>query len=110
MLTWPIGSDISANVNNFIQSRDLCRCDIVFNNKACIYINDALNHQSSINYSLCFNVAKLISFEVIDPPVNLSDHLLLLTICLCNLNSTVDANTDNNADSIKAASVVVKRR
>ena len=103
-------SDISANVNNFIQSRDLCRCDIVFKNNACTYVNDPLNHQSIIDYSLCFNVAKLISFEVIDPPVNLSDHLPLLTICSCNLNSTVDENTDHNTDSIKAAPAVVKLR
>ena len=39
-------SDISAGVNNFIQSRNLCRCDIVFNNNACTYVNDALNHES----------------------------------------------------------------
>ena len=60
-------SDISASVNNFIQSRDLCSCDIVFNNNACTYVNDALNHQSIIDYSVYSNVAKLISFEVIDP-------------------------------------------
>ena len=62
------------------------------------------------DYSLCSNVAKLITFEVIDPPVNLSDHLPLLTICSCNLNSTFDANTDHNADFIKAAPAVVKLR
>ena len=103
-------SDISANVNNYIQSRDLCIFDIVFNNKAWTYVNDALNHQSIIDYSLCYNVTKLISFEEIDPPVNLSDHLPLLTICSCNLNSTVDDNTDHNADSIKAAPAVVQLR
>ena len=51
---------------------------------------------------------QLISFEVIDPPINLSDHLPMLAICSCNLNSTVDDNIDHNADSIKAAPVVVK--
>ena len=47
---------------------------------------------------------------VIDRPVNLSDHLPLLTICLCNLKSTFDDSTDHNADSIKAAPAVVKLR
>ena len=44
-----VSSDISASVHNFIQSRDLCRCDSVFNKNVFIYVNDALNHQSIID-------------------------------------------------------------
>ena len=67
----------------------MSRCDNVFNSNAVyMYVNDALNQQSTIDYSLCSDVNKLINFEIVEPAINLSDHLPLLTVltaCTANL-------------------------
>ena len=55
--------------------------------------NEALKQQSTIDYALCSNVSKLIKFDVIDPAINLSDHLPLLivyTFDMPNSNTNVD--------------------
>ena len=52
------------------------------------YVNDAFNQQSTIDYSLCSDANKLINLQIVEPAINLSDHLPLLTIltaCKANL-------------------------
>ena len=43
------------------------------------YVNDALNQQDTVDYSLCSDVSKLINFEIVEPAINLSDHWALLS-------------------------------
>ena len=84
---------ISSCINNFIVARKLIRCDTVFNNTSFTYVNEALKQQSTIDYALCSNVSKLINFDVIDPAINLSNHIPLLIVYtsdMPNSNTNVD--------------------
>ena len=53
------------------------------------YVNEALKQQSTIDYALCSNVNKLIIFDVIDPAINLSDHLPLLIVCTFDMPKSI---------------------
>jgi len=88
-----VGGDINMDLNyadpavelfkNFISRYDLNRCDVLCNktNKF-TYVNDSLGHCSCIDYLLISDAAKLIDYDVIEPDVNLSDHLPIIATCM----------------------------
>jgi hypothetical protein len=77
------GTDYMAKyLNNFIPEHVLHRSDILFNKrKSYIYVNDAQNHCSCIDYMLVSSCDEIMHFDVLDPNINLSDHLPLFAVC-----------------------------
>jgi len=54
----------------------LIRCVTIFpSRKSVTYVNEALGHDSCIDYILVSNNHDVIDYAVLDPDVNFSDHL-----------------------------------
>ena len=85
---------ISSCINNFIVARNRIRCETAFNNTSFTYVNEALKQQRTIVYALYSNMSKLINFDVIDPAINLSDHLPLLVVYTSDMSKT-NTNVDD---------------
>jgi len=85
------GSDIVArNVLTFADNHDLFRCDELFPNERCpTYVNIALNHESCIDYIIVSSDCLVTNFSVIDPDINLSDHLPLRADIKCLVHPSV---------------------
>lgn len=80
------GTDCVAKLlNNFVAEHVLHRSDILFNKVGkATYVNDALNHCSCIDYMLISSCDEIMHFDVLDPDINLSDHLPLLAVFKCD--------------------------
>ena len=78
-------SDTVSNfINSFISQNGLNRCDSLCGKaKTATYVNEALNHHSTIDYFITSNSDTLVDFEVIDPNINFSDHLPILATVAC---------------------------
>ena len=78
--------DIISNIiNSFISEHSLIRCDDLFPaSKVATYVNDALGHQSNVDYIVTSSPADIVRYEVLDVDINFSDHLPLLTIFACS--------------------------
>ena len=75
-------NDVSNYIRNFLISHSLVRCDINFRNKQqSTYVNDALGHCSVIDYFVCDVVENIFDYRVLEPDVNLSDHLPIVVRC-----------------------------
>ena len=63
-------------INAFIVEHNLYRCEKLFNvGQKCTYVNEHLNHASTVDYCLCSDSSAVLAFNVLDPDVlNLSDH------------------------------------
>jgi len=83
-------------INAFIVEHNLYRCEKLFNvGQKCTYVNEHLNHASTVDYCLCSDSSAVLAFNVLDPDLNLSDHLPLLCICI------EKSNFLNNVDKIQ---------
>lgn len=61
-----------------MRNYNLCRCDNLFPDQKCdTYVNEALGHSSQIDYILTCCPNDINNFMILDPDVNLSDHLPL---------------------------------
>jgi exonuclease III len=78
-------SDASIFINTFIAVHALNRCDVKFSVKQRnTYVNDALGHSSLIDYFISdLNDNDIIDYCVLDPDLNLSDHLPIAIQCKC---------------------------
>ena len=66
-------------VNNVCSEYCLTRCDKLFNQESCAtYVNDALGHQSTIDYIVSSSIDSVKDFTVLEPDLNFSDHLPLM--------------------------------
>ena len=76
----------SSNINDFLLRHSLSRCDNLFplQAKVATYVNAALSHQSQIDYAVISSSKDVVNFEVLDPDLNFSDHLPLLTTVAIN--------------------------
>jgi len=87
-ITVIVGGDINMDLNKsvdvaatsifrqFMSNCNLKRCDELCNkSKIFTHANDALGHYSCIDYFLVSDASKLLNYAVIEPDLNLSDHL-----------------------------------
>jgi len=96
-------SRTSLTVNEFIRVRNLYRCDafLPVGNK-CTYINESTHASSAIDYMLTSSRDLIYAFNVLDPDINLSDHVPLLVVCACAFSGNAAAVTlpyKQNAES-----------
>ena len=81
------------------------RCDGLFPSlsRRSTYSNDALHCESNIDFFLANDTSCLLGYEVIDPAVNLSDHLPITADCKClGVNPSVHSRRDKHtADTMK---------
>jgi hypothetical protein len=76
---------VATNINKFIVDNNFSRCDLLYPSALkYTYINEALNHSSKIDFILVDDV-NVKSFDILEPNVNLSDHLPLLAVCGLNV-------------------------
>ena len=86
------GDKVAALISSFIQSSSLTRCDHLFpSDILATYINLHLNQQSYIDYIFTSSPGSLLSFNILDPDINFSDHLPLCATF--HLNSIPDKPT-----------------
>jgi len=94
--------DTVANyINSFLNEHSLFRCDLLAGKaKTATYVNDALNHHSTIDYVITSVPDIVIDFEVIDPDVNFSDHLPIMASCRCSaLQGVLNSRPEGKAKS-----------
>jgi hypothetical protein len=65
------------------------------------YVNDALHHQSTIDYILTSSCDCVKDFDILDLDINFSDHLPLKITCVCSDSSNSDAPCVGNVSSAK---------
>jgi len=63
-----LSNSVSDLINQFIADCSFCRCDTMYNTgrKHSTYCNDALNHQSTINFFLTSDTSIVRAFDVMD--------------------------------------------
>ena len=72
---------VSSCFNKFLIDEEFTRSDIETNcNCKFTYVNEALQSFSKIDYFVC-NKVNVVSFDIIEPDINFSDHLPLQLIC-----------------------------
>jgi len=99
-------SKVSQTANEFMRFNDVHRCDVQFpvSNRN-TYINDSTNACSAIDYFVSSNRSKIVAFNVLDIDINLSDHVPLLAVCLCD-----PPNVCNRPNSSRQAADVAHLR
>jgi len=76
----------SVTVNDFIRCNNLSRCDILFPSaNRFTYVNESTNTASVIDYILTSSPNRIITFNVLDIDINLSDHLPIMAICTADI-------------------------
>ena len=87
---------ISTLVNKFVFDCNLHRCDTLFNVGSTLstYYNEALGTESNIDYFLVSDVSSVLSFSVLDPEANLSDHRPI--VISCSIKNLIDDSLDVN--------------
>ena len=95
---------VSTLVNKFISDYNLYRCDTLSNMKSNLstYYNEALGTESNIDYFLVSDASCVLSFSVLDPETNLSDHRLIAISY--SLNDITDDNVPSRVKSLTAGS------
>jgi len=77
-------NDASSYINKFACSHSLVRCDAKFPDKGRqTYVNESLGHSSVIDYFICDAGDSILDYSVLDPEINLSDHLPVIIRCKC---------------------------
>ena len=76
--------NVAQQINSFINSAKMCRCDALFPlSDQATYVNVALNQQSYIDYFLTSSHSDVLTFDIIDPDINFSDHLPIMMSFNC---------------------------
>ena len=92
-----LSNTVSDLVNQFIADCSFCRCDTLHNTgrKHSTYYNDALNHQSTIDFFLTSDTSIVRAFDVMDLDCNFSDHRLISICCMCTVTGSSPADCDD---------------
>ena len=86
-------SKYSDLISDFIRRHKLHRCDVLSPvATSYTYFSEALNCNSTIDYMLVSNSESVAAFNILDIDVNLSDHLPLLAVCVCDSLSADKCN------------------
>jgi len=71
-------------IQNFLLNHSLHRCDVNFpDNRRPTYVNESLGHYTVIDYFVCDAIDDILDYCVLDPDINLSDHLPVAVRCKC---------------------------
>jgi len=72
------------------------------------YVNDALNHESTIDYFFTSDDAAVTGYDVIDPDINFSDHLPIKVNCTFDImcgnskhNKSIDSDSSSSGDVLQ---------
>jgi len=76
-------TDVSSYINNFLTNHSLFICDKFSSQRQHTYVNESLGHCSVIDYFLCDADDVILDCCVLDPDLNLSDHLPVVLRCKC---------------------------
>ena len=94
-----IGGESAAQINSFINDRDLVSCDTLFGMEhVSTYVNEALNQASHIDYVLSSRKQDVVRFSVIDLSLNFSDHLPVMVEISCRLDVSAVHYEKSNGD------------
>ena len=77
-------SNVTTYIQRFFVNHHLYRCDADFPGKAKpTYVNESQGHSSVIDYFVCDCVNSILDYCVLDPDINLSDHVPIAIRCRC---------------------------
>ena len=76
-------TDVSSYINNFLTNHSLFICDKFSSQRQYTYVNELQGHCSVIDYFLCDADDVILDCRVLDPDLNLSDHLPVVLRCKC---------------------------
>ena len=86
-------NEASDYIKNFLDTHSLVRCDLAFPaSQRYTYVNEALGHSSHIDYFVCDTVNDITDYYVLDPDINLSDHLPVAVRCECLCSNITPAS------------------
>jgi hypothetical protein len=86
----------------------MVRCDTLFGKSKCIaYSNIALNHHSTIDFMITTAPKQIVDYAVLDPDINFSDHLPLLSE-LTILSQRTIADATKNAELTASAHIQLR--
>jgi len=104
-------NEVSDLVNCFIADNGLYRCDVVAGNRNrhCTYYNEALNHESILDYFLVSNGGMVFSFDVLNLCSNLSDHLPVMIGCSCKLSLDCGHHAASDGNGVSGKPVMQLR-
>ena len=97
-------NDGTANIiNSYFADHCLTCCDKSLIRKP-TYVNEALNHESVIDYFFASDDACVSNYDVIDPDINFSDHLPIRVSCRivdrCQNSKPAERESNSNNDVV----------
>ena len=107
-----IGGDFNSELGNcneasdyfkkFLDTNSLVRCDLAFPaSQRYTYVNEALGHSSHIDYFVSDTVNDITDYYVLDPDINLSDHLPVAVSCECLCSNITPASDVPHKSKVK---------
>ena len=83
-----LANPVSDLINQFTVDCGFSRCDRLFStgSKLSTYYNEALNHQSTIDFFFTSDVSRIKTFDVLDLDCNFSDHRPINITCKCTVS------------------------
>ena len=95
-------NDVSSYINNFLTNHSLLLCDTKFSShRQHTYVNESLGHGSVIVYFLCDLDDVILDYCVLDPDLNLSDHLPVALRCKCTCQPIMPATDVLQGSKVK---------
>ena len=95
-------TDVSSYINNFLTDHSLLICDTKFSSqRQHTYVNESLGHCSVIDYFLCDADDVILDYCVLDPDLNLSDHLPVALRCKCTYQPVMPATDELQRSKVK---------
>jgi len=83
-----VSDPASELIKNYMARYNLLRCyECCDKPKQNTYINDSLGHYSCLDYLLISDKTKLVDYDIVEPEVNLSDHLPISAKFLCSIKT-----------------------
>lgn len=90
-----VDNAFSDAVRRFIEDNSLFRCDKLFPVSAPFtYVNNHLHAMSIIDYFITSTPVSTVAFNTIDLDINLSDHIPIMAVCLCDKTVSPAASLD----------------
>jgi len=95
-------NSVSSYINNFLTNNSLRRCDIQFpSRRQNTYVNESLGHCSVIDYFVSDASDGILDYCVLDPDINLSDHLPVAIRCKCTCQPVSSAAEVSKGSKVK---------
>jgi endonuclease/exonuclease/phosphatase family metal-dependent hydrolase len=99
---------VASLINEFGNMNAMVRCDTLFGKSKCVNnSNIALNHHSTIDFMITTAPKQIVDYAVLDPDINFSDHLPLLSE-LTILSQRTIADATKNAELTASAHIQLR--